>query len=145
MSLYRGIRDAIQAVWTAHWPRAAGAPPVLWHRNEMPLVPDAGTVAQWVLVSIEFGQDVVAAYGAGRLANERRQAGSVVVRIFTAVGAGEDAALDLMSDAVAALRSRRDGALSFIGSVTGIDEGGTEDGAWHQRAAVIAFEFRHAG
>jgi len=145
VSLYTDARDAIQAVWTANWPHAADDPPVLWHANESPQVPDAGATSHWLLLAVEFGQDTIAAYGAGRLANDRRLQGSIVVRVFAGVGAGEDTALDLLSDAVAALRSRRDGPLSFIGAVTGIDDGGSEDGNWWLRATVIAFEYRHAG
>jgi hypothetical protein len=145
VSLYTDTRDAIQAVWTANWPHAANTPPVLWHSNLAPQVPDIGTAAHWLLLAVEFGQDQIAAYGAGRLANDRRLSGSVVVRVFAAHGTGEDTALDLLSDAVAALRSRRDGPLSFIGAITGIDDGGSDDGNWWLRAAVIAFEYRHAG
>lgn len=145
MSLYLDIRNAVQAVWAANWTHSADDPPVIWHANTAPQVPDAGAVPHWLLLSVEFGEDGIAAYGAGRFANDRRLTGSVVVRVFATTGSGENTALDLLSDAVAALRSRRDGALSFIGNVAGIDEGGTEDGNWWQRAAVIAFEYRHAG
>lgn len=144
MSLYRDIRDAVQAVWAANWPHGATWP-VLWHTNELPQVPTAGEATHWLLISLEFGQDAIAAFGGGRLQNEREQDGAVVVRVFAQQGYGEDTALDLLSDAVAAFRSRREGPLSFIGSISGIDEGGTEDGNWWQRAAVIAFAYRHTG
>jgi hypothetical protein len=144
VSLYTDTRDAIQAVWTANWPHGT-THPVLWHSNESPQVPAPGSADHWLLLAVEFGQDSIAAYGAGRLQNDRRLTGSVVVRVFAARGEGEDTALDLLSDAVAALRSRRDGPLSFIGAITGIDDGGSEDGNWWLRAAVIGFEFRHAG
>lgn len=144
MSLYRDIRDAVQAVWAANWPHGATWP-VLWHGNELPQVPTAGENTHWLLISLEFGQDAIAAFGGGRLQNEREQDGAVVVRVFAQQGYGEDTALDLLSDAVAAFRSRREGPLSFIGSISGIDEGGTEGGNWWQRAAVIAFVYRHTG
>lgn len=144
MSHYRDLRDAIQAVWDAYWPHGT-AWPILWRTNAAPVVPDPGDTTHWLEISIEFGQDAIVAFGAGRLAAEREQTGSVVVRVFAAAGYGEDQALDLLSDAVAAFRSRRDGVLSFVGSISGIDEGGTEDGNWWQRAAVIAFAYRHIG
>jgi hypothetical protein len=144
VSLYRDIRDAVQAVWTANWPHGETWP-VLWHSNELPVVPAAGDVTHWLLISVEFGQDAIAAFGGGRRQNEWEHGGSVVVRVLAQQGYGEDTALDLLSDAVGTFRSRRDGPLSFIGSISGIDEGGTEDGNWWQRAAVIAFTYRHTG
>lgn len=144
MSLYRDMRDAIQAVWVARWPHGTTWP-VIWRSNASPVLPDPGDTTHWLELSIDFGEDALAAFGGGRGANEREQTGAVVVRVFTAAGYGEDEALDLLSDAVAAFRSRRDGSLSFIGSITGIDEGGVEDGNWWQRAAVIAFAYRHIG
>lgn len=145
MSHYRSVRDAVKAVWAANWPHGA-AWPVFWRSNENPIVPEPAEVDHhWFELSIEFGDDAIAAFGGGRGANERDQTGAVVVRVFTERGYGEDEALDLLSDAVAAFRSRRDGVLSFVGSVTGIDEGGTVDGNWWQRAAVIAFSYRHIG
>jgi hypothetical protein len=144
MSHYRDLRDAIKAVWSTYWPHGIDFP-VFWRGNEATVVPDGGAVTHWLEISIAFGEDAIAAFGGGRLKAERDQNGSVVVRVFTEAGYGEDATLDLLSDAVAAFRSRRDGVLSFVGSISGIDEGGTEDGNWYQRAAVIAFSYRHIG
>jgi len=73
--------------------------------------------------------------------------GSVTIRVFTTAGIGEDAALDLLSDAMAALRGRRsgDGNLSFIGTNTFPAAQAVMDGAWWQRSALVAFEFRYQG
>lgn len=144
MTLHRTVRQAIEAVFAANWPHGATYP-VLWHRNEQPQIPDPSAAPHWLHIAVVFGDDALRAFGGGRLANERLQFGSVQVRVFAEAGAGEDTALDLLSDAVAAFRSRRDGPLSFIGTNAGIDDGGTEDGAWWMRGALVAFEYRFAG
>lgn len=142
MTLHRTIRDAVRATFEAGWPHAI---PVLWRVNEQPQIPDAGVTPHWLEIAVDFGTDEIMAYGGGRLANDRRQFGSAAIRVFTATGYGEDQALDYLSDAVAALRSQRSGPLSFVGSISGLDDGGTEDGAWWLRGAVVAFEYRFTG
>lgn len=141
---YRTIRDAVRSTFEANWPHGATYP-VLWHANERPLTPDPSVSPHWLLIAVEFGTEDVVAFGGGAGANERRQFGSVVVRVFSDAGRSEDTTLDLLAAAVAAFRSRRDGPLSFIGSITGLDDGGTDDGAWWMRAAVIGFEYRFSG
>ena len=144
MSLLRDIRTAVQAVWTANWPHPATYP-VHWADNSLPVVPEPADDPHWLELELSYGTDQVRAYGAGRLSNERLQSGSVVIRVFAAAGAGENTALDLLSDAVATLRSRRDGALSFIGAIANLDGDSPLDGNWWVRTAVVAFEYRHAG
>jgi hypothetical protein len=139
VSLYRDIRTAVRATWTANWPHGSTYQ-VLWHQNELLTVP---TDTLWLHNTLEFGVDQVRAFGAGRLANERLLAGSVAIRVFCPQGYGEDAALDLLSDAVATLRGRRDGPLSFTGAISNLDGDAAENGAWWVRTAIVAFEYRH--
>lgn len=139
MSLYRDIRTAVQATWTANWPHGSTYQ-VLWHQNELPTVP---TDTLWLHNTLEFGVDQVRAFGAGRLANERLLAGSVAIRVFCPQGYGEDAALDLLSDAVATLRGRRDGPLSFTGAISNLEGDAAQNGTWWVRTAIVAFEYRH--
>lgn len=144
MSLYADIKNAVKTTWTAGWPHG-GTYLVLWHENLSPIVPDVGSVSHWLHLSVSMGVDTIRAFGAGRRANERLHIGNVDIRVFTAVGIGEDTALDLLSDAVNVFRSARVGALSFIGDIASPDEGGTEDGAWWMRSALVAFEYRFTG
>ena len=142
MTTLRQMRDAIKAVFQANW---AGSEPVYWAENLQPVLPDSDDAPVWLHITVEFGTDGVAAFGGGRLANERSQFGTVTIRCMAASGTGEDVCLDALDAAVVALRGRRDGPLSFIGDVTGLDDGGSEDGAWFIRAALIGFEYRHIG
>jgi hypothetical protein len=146
MSTFRTARDAVRAMWASHWPAPAGVP-VYWHDGTENILPDAGTVTHWLRVAIEFDADDVRAFGGGFGANDRVLFGSVTIRVFTAAGIGEDAALDLLSDAMAALRSRRsgDGNLSFIGTNTFRAAQAVMDGAWWRRSALVSFEFRYQG
>jgi hypothetical protein len=141
VSLYRDIRTAVQATWAAHWPHGTDYE-VLWHQNELPVVP---TATHWLHLTLDFGTDIIRAFGNGRLAAERLLSGSVVIRVFCPQGYGEDGALDLLSDAVATLRGRRDGPLSFTGAISNLDGDAAENGTWWTRAAVVSFEYRHVG
>lgn len=144
MTTLRTVRDAVKTVWDANWPHGATYP-VIWHRNENPTLPVSGDALHWIHIIVDFDADEIRAFGGGRLANDRAILGSVVVRVFTQAGYGEDTALDLLDAAISAFRSRRDGDLSFIGTITGVDDGGTEDGAWYIRGALIGFEYRYQG
>lgn len=144
MSLYRDIKAAIKALWSTNWPHGSTYT-VLWHENANPQVPDIADTTHWLHISVSFGVDTIRAFGGGRHANERVHIGTIDVRVFTAMGAGESSTLDLLSDALAAFRSQRSGNLSFLGDLFATDEGGTEDGAWWMRSATLAFEYRFTG
>jgi hypothetical protein len=145
MSLYRDARDAVLSMWTANWPAPAGVP-VYWHENTENILPDDPVaIPRWVHVAVEFDADGLRAFGGGIGANERALFGSVVVRVFAARGIGEDAALDLLSDAAGAFRGKRsaDGLLSFIGASTFPAPLARMDGLWWQRSSLAVFEYRY--
>ena len=144
MSVYRAARDAVQAVWSTHWPGPATVP-VLWHSNGLETVPDAADTTHWLHLAVEFAEERLVAFGGGRLANDRMLRGSVVIRVLAARGTGEDTALALLSDAVAVFRSRRVGALSVLGDAVLPEPGASEDGLWWIRSALAVFEFRFQG
>lgn len=138
------VRTAVQDMWDAYWPHGSTYP-VVWHRNESPTLPLAGDALHWIHIIVDFDADEVRAYGAGAFLNERAILGSVVIRVFTQAGYGEDTALNLLSAAINTFRSRRVGNISFIGALSGVDDGGTEDGAWYIRGALVGFEYRYQG
>ncbi len=148
--LYLSIKTDILALWSAGWTQSI---PVYWRDDDADPLPDPSTVAQWMRNEIDFGKEEVLAYGSGRGANLKAQFGSVVLRMFTARSAlSEDAALDLMHDAMAVFRSQRvpgsygtGSELSFIGPGSGFDAGPSEDGNWFYRGALMVFEYRFQG
>lgn len=145
MSVYRAARDAVQAVWTANWPVANAAVPIRWHSNTEEQIPDVATVSHWLHLSVEFSEERITGFGGGRFNNDRVLSGSVVIHVFAARGAGEDTALNLISDAMTTFRSRRDGPLSFIGDSLLPETGASEDGNWWMRSAIAVFEYRFQG
>jgi hypothetical protein len=145
MTVYRAARDAVQSVWTSHWPIANAAVPVRWHSNNHEQVPDVADVSHWLHLSVEFTEERLVGFGGGRFANDRLLLGSVVIHVFAARGAGEDTALNLLSDAVTTFRSRRAGDLSFIGDAIIPEPGASEDGNWWLRAAIASFQYRFQG
>lgn len=144
MTVYRDASDAVRAVWAANWPAPAGVP-VRWHMNTEEQVPDVGTTTHWLHLAVEFIEERIRAFGGGRFANDRVLSGSVVIRVFAARGHGEDTSLGLLSDAMTAFRSRRDGNLSFVGEAMIPEPGASEDGNWWVRSAIAVFEFRFQG
>lgn len=139
-------RRQIQALWDEKWAVYAHDVPVLWHRNIRSLpVPDATEAPFWLHVAVDFGVENLVAFGSGRFHNGRRLYGALGVSVFSAVNEGEDFALQLLDDALAVFRSERRDALSFIGEIGSMDEGGSEDGVWYMRAARLLFEFRFTG
>lgn len=144
MTAYRDARDAVQTVWTANWPAPVGVP-VRWHANTEEQVPDVGTTTHWLHLSVEYAEEAIRAFGGGRFANDRVLSGSVVIRVMAARGEGEDTGLDLLDDAMTTFRSRRTGALSFIGDAMIPEPGASEDGNWWVRSAIAVFEFRFQG
>lgn len=144
MSLLADIKTEIKAIWSAQWPHGSTYQ-VVWHENTNPQIPDIGDATHWLHLAVSFGVDTIRAYGAGRMSNERLQIGTLDVRVFTAMGAGESTTLDLLADALTVFRARREGDLSFLGNLFATDEGGTEDGAWWMRSASLGFEYRFTG
>lgn len=146
--LHRTIRDDILSRWTAAW---SSDVPVLWRSNDPQPNLDPSSVPHFLRNEVDFGREVVLAFGAGRGTNSRSQFGSVIFRCFTSRTLGdEDDGLDLLSSAMAVFRSYRatDGSgndLSFIGDGTGIDTGPEEDGVWAIRGGLIVFEYRFSG
>jgi hypothetical protein len=147
--LYRTIRDDILGLWNAGWTHSDV--PTFWRSDDRDPMPDPSTAAHFLRNEVDFGAERLIAYGAGRAANLKAQFGSVVLRTFTARAVGdEDAALDLMADAMGIFRSQRitDGLgndLSFVGDGSGFDAGPTEDGNWFMRGSLIVWEYRFRG
>lgn len=147
--LYRTIRDDVLALFAATWSHSDV--PVYWRSNDREPMPEPSEVPHFLRNEVDFGREMLSAFGAGRGANLRVQFGSVLIRVFASRALGnEDTSLDLMADAVAAFRSKRvtDGAgndLSFIGEGSGFDIQPTEDGNWSTRGAMVVFEYRFRG
>lgn len=133
---------AIESVWAANWARAE---PVRWHQNTTDRAPDPASFPHWVWLSVEFADEVVRAFGGGRLQNERLLRGSVVIRAFAARGRGEDTQLAVLDAAMVAFRSRRSGDLSFVGSNVMPEPGASGDGIWWVRSGICTFEYRFRG
>jgi hypothetical protein len=125
--------------------------PVYWRENDLEPRPDPSSVSHFFRNEIDAGSESIAAYSGGRTQNEKCQRGAVVLRIFTSRAlADEDAALDLMHDAMEIFRSQRHidsmgNDLSFVGGGSGVDLGPSEDGNWFIRGARMAFEYRFRG
>lgn len=144
--LYRIVRDATLALWNASWIRLDV--PVYWRGTGPTPLPDPNADPMYFLDNeIDFGREIVRAFGGGRNANDRCLFGSVLLRVFAARSLmEEDEALDLMDAAAAIYRSTRtaDGNLSFING-SGFDVGPTEDGNWYGRGQSVFFEMRFIG
>jgi hypothetical protein len=133
---------AIQGVWTANWARTE---PVRWHQNTGETIPAAGTYPHWLHLAVEFAEEEVVAFGAGRGLNERRLRGSVVIRGYAESGRGETTLLAMLDAAVAAFRSKRVGDLSFVGVMVLPEPGASKDGNWWIRTGIAPFEYRFRG
>lgn len=147
MTVFRTARDAVRSLWTANWPAPSGVP-VFWHENIENILPDDPVATpRWLHLAVEFDAEDLRAFGGGAGANDRVIFGSFTIRVFAGRGIGEDLALDLLSDALAAVRGRRsaNGALSFTGSSVFAAPLARMDGLWWQRSALAAFEFRYQG
>jgi hypothetical protein len=133
---------AIETMWTANWARSE---PVRWHQNTRDTIPAAATYPHWVQIAVEFADDGIVAFGGGRLNNERRLRGSVVIRAFAERGRGEDTQLAVLDAALTVFRGRRTGALSFIGTNVMPEPGASADGNWWVRSGIAVFEYRFLG
>lgn len=142
IGLQRTIRDQVKALWAARWPAPAGVP-VIWRENLGETADDPGTTPRYLDLEVDFGAERLRAFGAGRAANERLKFGSVIIRVLTSTGTGDDMALDLLAAAETVFRSQRVGALGFIGDVSGFDT--KADGNWSMRASLVAWEYRFRG
>ena len=132
----RAIRDAIRAAWDARWPHGT-AYRVLWQQNDNESVPEPGEARAWLHIAIDFDGEDVRAFAGGREASDREWRGTIEIRVIAETGFGDDAALDLLDDAVNVYRSRREGGLSFIDGSTEIFDSATEDGAWFVRGTML--------
>lgn len=130
---------AIEAMWTANWARAE---PVIWHENTSDAAPAA---SHWLHLSVTFSEDIIRAFGGGRLQNERLLRGSVVMRGFAQRGRGEATLLAMLDGAMTALRGQRAGDLSFVGANLMPEAAASGDGIWWMRTAVAVFEYRFRG
>lgn len=139
----RVIRDAIRTAWDARWPHGSGYR-VLWHQNDNESVPEPGEARAWLHISVDFDVEDVRGFAGGRHAADREWRGTVEIRVMAETGYGDDDALDLLDDALAVFRSRREAGLSFIDVEAELFDSATEDGAWMVRGTAIpwAYEYR---
>ena len=145
MSVNRSaIRSAIRAVWDANWSRGTTYR-VIWHENSHPVAPTPGEITHWLHLNIEFDRDEMRAFGGGPRANDRAWIGAITARVFAEVGIGDDLVLDLLSDVVTTFRARRSGDLTFVGTIMGVAESPTADGAWFSRGVFVPFQYRFQG
>lgn len=135
---------AIEAAWTADWSGHASVP-VVWHQNTNDQIPAAASHQHWLHIAVEHTSEKLVAFGAGRAANEREVHGSVVIRSLAQRGRGEATQLGLLDDALAVFRSRRDGALSFLGTSVIDQPGASADGIWWVRSGIAVFTYRFRG
>jgi hypothetical protein len=138
----RVIRDAIRTAWDARWPHGTTYR-VLWQQNDNESVPEPGEARAWVHVMIDFDGEDVRAYAGGREASDREWRGTVEIRVIAETGYGDDAALDLLDDAVGVYRSRREAGLSFLEGSTEIFDSATEDGAWFVRGTMLPWTYEY--
>jgi hypothetical protein len=138
----RTIRDAIRTAWDARWPHGTTYR-VLWQVNDNESVPEPGEARAWVHVMVDFDGEDVRAYAGGREASDREWRGTVEIRVIAETGYGDDAALDLLDDAVGVYRSRREAGLSFIEGSTEIFDSATEDGAWFIRGTMLPWTYEY--
>lgn len=142
--LYLTIQQAVISLWTPAWTHPEV--PVYWRFNDADPLPDPSDVAHFMRNEVDYGRERLMAFGGGRLANERSQFGSVILRVFASrAQRSEDTALDLMADAVGVFRSQRVGDLSFIGEGSGFIDGPSDDGNWFVRGCLVVFEYRFLG
>lgn len=142
--LYLTIQQEIIDIWTAAWTHNDVS--VYWRFNDADPLPDPSTATHFMRNEIDFGRELLMAFGSGRFSNERSQFGSVILRVFTSrAQRSEDVALELMADAVGIFRSQRVGNLSFIGEGSGFIESPSEDGNWFVRGCVVVWEYRFQG
>lgn len=149
--LHRCISADVLALFNLNWSHPTV--PVFWRADDLDPRPDPSQVANYMRNSLLFGPEKMMAYGGGRGANLKSKFGQVEFLVFAARGLSEeDTLLDLLSDAVASLRSQRvvgsygvGSDLSFIGDGSGFDVGPTEDGNWFVRGERITFEYRFTG
>lgn len=141
---YEDSITAIEAAWTAGWPAPVGVP-VVWHQNTNDQTPAAATYQHWLHVAVEHTSERLVAFGGGRAANERELLGSIVIRAMAQRGRGEAMLLSLLDQALAVFRSRRNGALSFVGTSVIDQPGASADGIWWVRSGIAVFTYRFRG
>ena len=117
---------------------------MLWHQNDNESVPEPGEARAWLHISVDFDVEDVRGFAGGRHAADREWRGTVEIRVMAETGYGDDDALDLLDDALAVFRSRREAGLSFIDGEAELFDSATEDGAWMVRGTAIpwAYEYR---
>jgi len=138
----RVIRDAIRSAWDARWPHGTTYR-VLWQVNDNESVPEPGEARAWLHIAIDYDGEDVRAFAGGREASDREWRGTVEIRVIAETGYGDDAALDLLDDAVGVYRSRREAGLSFIDGSTEIFDSATEDGAWFIRGTMLPWTYEY--
>ncbi len=149
--LLRCITTDVVAVFNATW--AHPGVPVLWRANDVDPLPDPSDTPNFFRNSIHFSVETILAFGGGQGANQKVKFGEVEFIAFASRSLGdEDTLLDLLSDAVATLRSKRvvgsyagGSDLSFIGPSSGFAVGPSEDGNWFIRGEAVTFEYRFIG
>jgi hypothetical protein len=149
--LYRAIRDDLLAVFDASWSHPSV--PVFWRADDLEPRPDPSDVANFLRNSVLFGPEKLTGFGGGRTANLMSQFGSVEFIVFASrESVSEDVLLDLLSDAMGTMRSKRvvgsyatGSDLSFLDNGSGFDIGPSEDGGWFMRGARMTFEYRFIG
>lgn len=140
---YASAVTAVKAMWTAHWP-SSPTYTVIWRDNATTQTPDI-TEGNWLHLSVDFLGERNVAFGSGRLSNEKAIMGTVIITVFTALGSGESTTLSLLDTALGVFRSRRDGALSFLGEGSAPWEAAIDDGNWFGRSAALSFVYRFQG
>lgn len=148
MSHYNDVRSAIGAMFAAGW--AHSDVPVYWRANDANPLPDPEITPYFLRNDVDFGREVVMAYGGGSGRNQMAQFGSVLIRVFAMRPYGhEDRVFDLLGDAMLILRSQRvavgSNVLSFIGGGSGYGPPDPEDGQWFAQGAMASFEYRFIG
>jgi hypothetical protein len=99
----------------------------------------------WVHVAVEFDDEQAVAFGQGPLQSERELRGCAVIRVFGGRGLGESTVLNLLDAAITVFRGQRIGPLSFIGDMVQQQPGGSDDGGWWIRSALVVFTYRFKG
>lgn len=135
---------AVQALWTTYWPHGTTYD-VIWRSNALDVMPQPGADPTWVELDVQFLVERTMAVGSGLRANEKHLSGRVMITVHAALGSGETTSLALLDAALDVFRSRRSGALSFIGDAVFPMPGPSEDGLWWDRSAVAAFTYRFQG
>lgn len=149
--LYGSIETDIQTLFAGAWSHADV--PVYWRTNDLDPMPDPSTIAHFIRATVLFGSETTIAFGAGRLANQKIQFGMVEFVGFAGrARVSETTLLDLLADAMSALRSKRSAGtyaggsdLSFTGDGSGFHVDPEETGNWFIRGVRAAFEYRFIG